>query len=484
MLLWPATGAAKTYSLPAADIAVRIQADGSLLVRERISFDFSGPFSGAYRDIPLRKGESIDHVIVSEGNTRYRPGANTELGGFGLPDTFGVTRIDNGVRIVWHYTANSERRTFDVSYRFRGLAVAYNDVIDVNLRVWGNHWPVGVGRLTASMQLPRPIALSPSYRVWGSPVWVHGTVTRLPPRSLLEAAQVPAHQFVELRMVLPRRLLTSTAGAQARHGSGLKKIVAEEAGSQRAYEHDRERIDDAKRHLGRTALYLLLLGQGPALALMLLVWLVYGRERKTGYDREYEQGPPTETEPSLVPPLLRQEKAPGSNEFTATLFDLIRRGRYKATPVTTERKIWGGMRRQDVADLQLTLGDKGVALTDFEEPVTEVVDSVVGAEGERLTEFREQIESNRATNSRRFTKFKENVTSAVDTRDWYLNDGVRLLGLGILVFGVAAVVLLWLAIHGFRSAAPRWSDVVMIALGVCAATNAVALIAAGTSTRL
>ena len=79
-MLWPATGAAKTYSLPLADVAVQIQSDGSLLVREQITFDFDGPFSGAYRDIPLRSGESIDHVTVGEGATRYRPGANTEIG--------------------------------------------------------------------------------------------------------------------------------------------------------------------------------------------------------------------------------------------------------------------------------------------------------------------------------------------------------------------------------------------------------------------
>ena len=53
-----------------------------------------------------------------------------------------------------------------------------------------------------------------------------------------------------------------------------------------------------------------------------------------------------------MPSLVRQEIAPGSNEFTATLFDLIRRGRYKATPVTTERPVWGGLRHEDVADLR------------------------------------------------------------------------------------------------------------------------------------
>ncbi len=211
------------------------------------------------------------------------------------------------MRIVWHYRAADEARTFVVSYRFRGLAVAYDDVVDVNLRVWGDHWPAGVGSLTSAMTLPRSTKLGPSYRVWGSPVWVHGVVTRLRDRALLRASLVPAHQFVEFRVVFPRRRLASTAGAQVRRGNGLQRIVAEELASQRSYEGDRKRIDDAKRHIGRWALVLLAFGLLPALVVILGVWLLYGRERKTGYDREYEQAPPSETEPALVPALLRQD---------------------------------------------------------------------------------------------------------------------------------------------------------------------------------
>ena len=38
---------------------------------------------------------------------------------------------------------------------------------------------------------------------------------------------------------------------------------------------------------------------------------------------------------------------PARYEFTATLFDLIRRGVYKAEPATTERPIWGGLRNAE-----------------------------------------------------------------------------------------------------------------------------------------
>src|SRR5262249_55443144 len=217
--------------------------------------------------------------------------------------------------------------------------------------------------------------------------------------------------------------------------------------------------------------FLALLGIGPALVWMFMVWLIYGRERGTAYDREYEQEPPTDSEPALVPPLLRQEKAPGSQEFTATLVDLIGRGRYKSTPVTTERKVWGGLRHQDVADLMLTMGNTEVSLRKFEQPVASVIDSTLDGDGQRLSELREKIEADRTANAKRFTSFKNAVGNAIDGKKWYVDAGAWLLVVGLVVFGIAAVVLLWIGLDGWRSAAPRWSDVVLVALGGCAIAN-------------
>jgi Predicted membrane protein (DUF2207) N-terminal domain len=146
--------------LPQAVVHVQLAPDGSLLVREDITFSYAGSFSGAYRDIPVRDGENVALVQVSEAGRRYRPGGNTELGSFDAADTYGVEKSDDRVRVVWHYRANGGIRTFRIAYRFRGLAVAYDDVVDVNLKVWGDHWPVPVYDLRAEMVLPRPVALT------------------------------------------------------------------------------------------------------------------------------------------------------------------------------------------------------------------------------------------------------------------------------------------------------------------------------------
>ena len=133
----------------------------------------------------------------------------------------------------------------------------------------------------------------------------------------------------------------------------------------------------------------------PALLVVAARLLVFGRERRTGYDREYEQEPPTDTEPALVPTLLRQGGEAGSFEFTATLFDLIRRGVFTAKPVTTERSIWGGPAHEQVADLEIAAGDaSGAAPWERGSPASSTACSPAAPSGSRSSAS--EIEADRS----------------------------------------------------------------------------------------
>jgi hypothetical protein len=141
---------------------------------------------------------------VAKAGQRYDPGASAEIGSSGPPGTYGVAALDGGTRVVWHFQAQDELRTFTIGYRLSGLAIAYDDVVDVNLKVWGDEWEEPLGRLTATMILPGS-ASGPEYRVFGHPVHVRGDVTRESDRALLRALDIPAGQFVELRVSFSRR---------------------------------------------------------------------------------------------------------------------------------------------------------------------------------------------------------------------------------------------------------------------------------------
>lgn len=208
----------KSFTLPNADVVVRVQESGALRVTEHLTYAFNGTFSGGYREIPLQEGETIADVVVREGNTEYRPGASAELGSAGAPDTFGTTEVGDHFRIVWHYSAFSENRTFTVSYTLNGLTVVYDDVAHVYLQVWGDEWKVPLEHLTARVILPEPVSAPDKVRIWGHPASVPGQTKRDPNGrgASLEADAVPAGRFVEMSLVFPRELLTAGPRAQRR----------------------------------------------------------------------------------------------------------------------------------------------------------------------------------------------------------------------------------------------------------------------------
>ena len=435
---------------------------------EEITYAFDGDFSGGYRDIPLREGERVDGVEVSEGTTSYRPGACTELGCSSPAGTYGVEQTADRTRIVWHYAALDEARTFKISYRLRGVTVAYDDVVDVNVRLWGDEWEQRLGKLEGTVHAQGPVS-----RAWGHPVSVRGDVTIDDETVLYRALDIPPRTFVEARVLFPREYLSSTAGADVRGGQAFDRIVAEEVGAAEDYARDQEQIDEAVDDLPRTLGLLALIALLPASLLVLWVYMRFGRELDVGYDREYEQEPPSELAPALVPPLVAQRAGVGSNEFTATLFDLVRRGIYRAAPVTTERSVWAGLRTEEVADLELSHGSSQDGLEPYEEAVARVVNYVIHDGPERLSNFRDRIEDDRVQNSKRFKKFKDDVASAVSARNWFSDAGlVPLLGAALL-FGGLGVLLFWLGRRNYSSVAPTWSSVVLLALGVCGLVNAV-----------
>ena len=200
-------------------MTVLVESSGALEVGERITFAYDGSFSGAYRDIPLRDGESITDVQVIENRSSYTPGGCTELGCSSPPGTFGVTNLGDGIRVVWHYSATNEQRTFEISYRLKGVTVAYDDVVDVNIRLWGDEWEQRLGKLTATVTAQGPIT-----RAWGHPVSVPGDVTIDGEQALFRALDVPPGTFVEGRVLFPRAYLPNPDDAVVREGNALERL--------------------------------------------------------------------------------------------------------------------------------------------------------------------------------------------------------------------------------------------------------------------
>jgi uncharacterized membrane protein len=219
----------KSYEIESADVTIVVESDASLMITERLAYAFSGSFSGAYRDIPVRQGESISDITVKDVTGGYQPGGCVELHCSSPPGTYGFTQIPGYVRIVWHYAATDVVREFTIGYVMDGVATAYNDVIDVTVQVWGDQWPVDVGEVTARAHIPGNPERGDVY-LWGHPYGIDGS-TSLGESGVepsLVARNVPSESWVELRIVFPTDLVDSTSGARVIRANGLQAILDEE----------------------------------------------------------------------------------------------------------------------------------------------------------------------------------------------------------------------------------------------------------------
>ena len=245
LVLTAPVAVAKSFRIVDARVLVGVHNNGSVTVAEHLTFSFDGTFQGAYRDIPIRPGEVITSIAVSEAGVAYAPGAPTALGSSGDAGTFGVENLGSRIRVVWHYRATNEDRTFAVTYQMEGLAVVYDDVVDVNLKVWGDEWEFGLDHLESEMLLPAG-AVAGDVLVWGHAATTEGATDLgadgVSPR--LEASGVPERQFVEFRVLFPRGLLTETDGATVVAGPGRDGILAEESARE---VRDEEAIEAAER---------------------------------------------------------------------------------------------------------------------------------------------------------------------------------------------------------------------------------------------
>jgi hypothetical protein len=363
-----------SYTLPAAAVVARVQPDGTLAITEDLSFDFSGSLRGAYRDIRVRPGERVSGVQVSEGATRYRPGASTVLGSTDTPGTFGVEEIQGATRVVWHYRATDQRRTFRVAYTLARATVAYTDVAEVNLQVWGEGWRTQLEHLDATLVLPGQ-ADPAHFRAWGRPREVKARVALGGDRVSLAADGVNPGQAVVLRALFPRALLASTGGARPADQAGFDEIVAAEAAAD-ARAARRERVD---RWTG------VLAGAGIVAAVLLAIALVVRTRRRLGADAEpppgwgapgaIETSPPDATPPALVAALLARSGRARDPQLTATVFDLVRRGHYSAGPSP-----WPASQGPPDVVLAPTGRPRG-DLAPHEQPVAAMLDRVIAGQG-------------------------------------------------------------------------------------------------------
>ncbi len=471
---WGGNAQAKSFSLPQAQVTILVDRDGALHVTEELTYTFSGSFSGGYREIPRLDVGDVTNISVTEGGISYRPGASAELGSSGEVNTYGIKELEGATRVVWHYSAFNEVRTFTVRYTLRHGVTAHDDVVDANVQVWGDEWSVGLDLLNARMIIPKGSETG-DVRVWGHPATVEGA-TELDAKdrgASLYAIDVPAQQWVELRVVFPRSLLSAEApDAIPQTGDGLPAILAEE----KANAESAARAARLRAAVIRLLPLIALIAFVPGLLIAIFIWRRFGREPDIEPVFGHVMEPPTNDPPALIPALLEpgHQRATG-NAFAATLFDLIRRKHLDAMVVNTVRSTWGGLKTDDVTDLGIKVMARDESdLSGFDKIAKDAMQHLQGSsEHVLLSTIKEEIKKDQAHWVEVFDDFKKAVLEAVEAKGWWDPRGkgplARITGAFVLLtFGFLAGAI-WLPTEPVNQF--PWWRVLLIALVVASGVN-------------
>ncbi len=365
-----ARAASKDFYFPQVRIEIAVAADGSFVVDEYRTFEFRGEFRWATYGLSTRTDRggyrqdvSIDDFSVADGNEARLPAV--------------VTRTTDRVEARWDFQARNERKTFHIRYRVSGGVLRHADACELYWQAIGDGWDKPTEAAVATVRLPAPAAEIKDLLVFG-----HGPlsgVARIEDArtASFRATHLAARQILEIRFLWPLGL---TDGGTS-DGRTLASIRAEEARFvQDTIERNRRRLETEARKTDREhfwiRLWLLGLLVLPLLWLpfFLRVWRRAGRDYRFDDIPPYVHEPPSDLSPALVETLLREGEAPTARAYTATIFDLARRGFIEIEDVRVEKHGLFGPKTS--VDTNLTLRkdlSDGGPLEPFERAVLEVL---------------------------------------------------------------------------------------------------------------
>ncbi|HDJ22475.1 MAG TPA: DUF2207 domain-containing protein, partial [Candidatus Aminicenantes bacterium] len=332
--LFPQPALGKNFYFPQVKIEIHIQPDGSFIVDEFRTYEFEGSFSWASLWIPLR---------VKRQTYSY----NLQIENFSIKDEQSqplpveVNASSNRYEAKWFYQAQNQRRTFHIHYRVQGGIFSYPDVSELYWQVIGSGWDKPTAYLVVNVYLPQPVSQQEDILVYGhGPLSGRAEIVDLQ-TARFTATNIPAYQMVEIRMVWPAGLVQgipskrhTKASIQAEEARFVEETVAQ---ARQAQEQARLKAQ-RRRLILRLWLLLLVLGTLGWLVTYLKIWKKIGQEYQFEGIPEYFREPPSDLPPALVEVLLGEGGKASPRAFTATVFDLARRGLIGIEDTTIERE--------------------------------------------------------------------------------------------------------------------------------------------------
>lgn len=319
VVLGPSRAFARSLASPRTDITATVSADGSLLVEECRTFDYSGSYNGIYFDIDVSDGVDCDVQSVSVGmGDDVRQFAQADSG---EPGTYQIQDMGAALRIKIFSPASDTENQVTVAYRLSDLVKVHDDVAELYWMFVSPGWEMASDDVTCRILLPieYPFTLGDEVRAWGHGSLLgslegktEGNVTAI----VYSVPEVFSGDFAEARVTFPSSWMSVAPDGTEALSDIMEEEAnwSEEANAKRREARERVRADGASAgFLPNTfAGWLPVAGAVvvSGLAVMAPIWTkrAYRKAHRAQFQEKYWREAPFVGHPAVVGMLLDGDK--------------------------------------------------------------------------------------------------------------------------------------------------------------------------------
>jgi len=425
---------AKDYFIQSVKIDAQLNPDGSMEIREKRTYMFSGHFHWATYFLPTKGiGGIVDFSVGEEG----RPYLESNKGAEG---TYQYEEGPDMIRVKWFFDAEDEHKTFVISFRILDVVKVYQDCAVLYYKFVGTGWEKPSSKVKVNINPPESVSKE-EVRAWAhGPLWgkieifdngvVKANVENLPAHTFWEVRAIyPVQLFSEVKTEIPEKTLPQILEAEKRW--------AEEANRTREEWIKKKEVEKARKRYGAWLVFGL---SGIAFLICYNLYNRHGRKHKVHFPETFYSEIPSNIPPALLSCLLYQGQVSGG-ALVGTLLDLARRGFLKIREEMEMKKtIFGSFKKRRYwLEFDRDIYSKSKSeLLDFEEDLLNFIFNDL-SQGKDTIDFK-TLKKRRGKFTPWFNKWQKKVKKLGESKGYWEKGSLKARNKGIVLSVILFVI--------------------------------------------
>lgn len=302
--------------IPRWNVESELLSNGDLYVEEDITFDFSGEFNGAYREIVLDKTNGTKDIRVFEMVKGKEVEYGKVVGGEnGDTQVYEIVEGSNRKLIKIFSPSEDEKKTFRLKYTIKDVSIKYNDTGEFNYKFLGDENKTDIDFFSVNIKLPKDKTNEVKIFAHGP---LNGKINFAKEDTIhMEVENVPSNTFIEGRILFPVEFIHDSYNLVDKNA--YNEIIDEEINLQRKITEKAIKAEKRKSTFNNIALII-----GGAMVIV-ITFIMSSLKREINIYEKVDSSPlPDDCTPAVASYLLNYSL--GSNAVMATILDLARKG--------------------------------------------------------------------------------------------------------------------------------------------------------------